>query len=165
MSNPNPGDSDRIALSAAGARRRERMIAELQREMGRVHTRRRTVWFGATVCLALACLGVAATIVRRPRTPTSGGIAAPMAGTSRPERTSNPDPALVNSGLAPRDQPAPARSHIEIVDSKPERYAHIEVIDDDALLRALDRAGRPSGLVRTGGRVVLTRNVVDPVSG
>lgn len=36
-------------------------------------------------------------------------------------------------------------------------------VDDDALLDLLARAGRPTGLLRTGRRVVLTEDVVDPL--
>ncbi len=126
------------------------MLDALQREMERVHASRRLIRIGAGAAVLLLCIGAGAVVATR------------MSG-SAPARTAAP---LANRGVRSAesavDRTSSPPSRVEIVESTRGAYRHIEVIDDEALLRALDRAGRPTGLVRIGGQVALTSEVTDP---
>ncbi len=132
-------------LSPAGRRRRDTMLGDLLRTMGAVHRRRRrrrrARATGALIALAVA-LTAAVPAFRLPRVP------GPPPRAAAPRVTVEfvvSDPTILDRCAIP---PSMAR--------------RTTILDDEALVTALAAIDRPSGLVRTGGRVWLTNDVLGP---
>lgn len=145
-------------LSPLGAARREQMLGELKVEMRRMHAARRTRKVLALNAVALAGIIGAFAVFSQPRSPT---------------------PSTVTPGVARFDpqgeQPTFAAPAFVITrESTPsdlmDKYAvrtpatTAESLSDAELLAALASIDRPAGLVRTGDRVWLTRDVADPAA-
>lgn len=134
-----------VGLSAAGEARRGEMLGVLQRAMTARRRRRAAGRVGAVVA-AVALVGISVSSVWR-----GGGTGAPSAG----------DGALAVAREAlPLGAVEMVRDDPGIVARVAARPAmEIRTIDDDELERLLEEAGRPSGLVRTGGRVYLASSL------
>ena len=154
-------------LSDAGQARRAAMRGELQSTMRRVHGRRRTTRRGGMGVLVLM-LGAA--IVIGTRQPTVAPLPQPVG------------PIVQNneSDQSILDTPSP-RSTIEIVRGPAATDAYrvttrstvskyitskqsptlVQRVDDDSLITTLADMGRPTGVVRTAGQVLLTAAVTD----
>jgi hypothetical protein len=118
-----------IGLSEAGVRRREAILPVLETALaGRM--RRSRAARSAAVLIVI------------------GGIAAlAFRGAQRPA-TFSPAPVVATSGLHMEF------ASLRIVASAPPTF--IREVDDETLLRELRDSGRPTGLIRTAGHVVLT---------
>ena len=159
--------------------RRRAMLSELTAYMERHHRarrlRRRTLAAGMFT-FALLLLAVAFTRYGnhpQPVPETISDHALAETGQNPPaDILTEPTPAADKPFLInPPQQPSPAR--VAVMHSTPgitARYrvqnpantlVKIELLDDETLLQALEKAGRPAGIIRTGNRVMLTRNVVD----
>ncbi|HBS30064.1 MAG TPA: hypothetical protein DEB06_11605 [Phycisphaerales bacterium] len=118
------------------------LLTELGRVRARREARRRAV---AGVCAGLlalgAILGTQLPLVRGPRGPIA--LTEPPAKTVVLVVTSDPGALARASALG-----VPQTT--------------VEVLDDRALLDLLATAGRPAGLIRSGGRTRLSRDVTDP---
>jgi hypothetical protein len=137
-------------LSPAGRARRASILAELTDGMATLHrarARRRAVARGATVAGLLVAVAVAAT--------TAVGVrrgAAPPVIAAVPPAASGPTVIVF----------AEVRTDASVVDRWSARPARVvERIDDKALLDTLYAMDRPSGLVRRGDDVWLTRDVTE----
>lgn len=155
--------SPTIALTESGVARRDRMLGELVGEMRRVHRRRR----GRRVAMVLLPVGAMAIAVLWWR-----GSALPVALSPGRETTAfAPTPAPV-----PIDSPAPAVSvpvaiitMVRTTDdafarslvTTPPHASEAQTINDAELLATLADLNRPAGIVRSGGKAWLTRNVTD----
>ena len=153
-----------VSLSRAGEARKEEMLCLLERELLRRRRRRRAVrWIGmAVVPLALVAGSV---LVLSSHLPWSRPRSGDIADMHRKGSTTNVE----------RAYEAPELRHVrlEVVHDDPgilERYSvgggpldrDVWIADDDELLALLETAQRPAGLIRTGGRVILTANVTSP---
>ena len=143
-------------LSESGARRREEMLPRMLDEAGRLRRRRQTVRAGGA---ALACALLLGVFLRF--NPLPGLL--PEEGAAPREIVENPRTPAVES---PRDDAAPQptpHKFVQIVETDPSLLAkyllpmanesRVRILSDDALLAELAALGRPSGLVRSGGRV------------
>lgn len=130
-------ESTEPILSRAGQARRDEILGVLHGAMaGRV--RRRRVVRG----LALAMV-------------VGGGVWATLrAGPGAPSPV-NPAPSLELLAEAPFTL---KHASLRIVGPQDHPPASITIIDDDTMLRALRELGQPTGIIRTGGRVMLTRS-------
>ena len=135
------------ALTDAGRVRRAAMRRSLQ---GAVMTRRRrrTAARSAGAVLAVLALGIAwwqATPVTR----------LPEPGSSRDDLAAlqHVDYRAVTTD----------RSMLERYRVDPPAVSAVLEVGDDELLRLLAAAGRPTGLIRMRDRVIVTRDVVDPI--
>jgi len=138
-------EQDRSSLSDAGRVRREAMLGEIVAQMQRLHRRRRVRrTAAASACMVVLLIGLSL-------------LAMPARGPA-------PDSRMV----VEKPEPAPGVS-IEIVRTDPsvlQRFAarptsRTVLLDDEALLDELAAMDRPAGLIRSGGRVWLTADVVD----
>jgi len=130
-----------VALTPAGAARREAMRGALERGVVRRRRGRMALRWSAAAALVLATL------------PALRG------------------PEWTPIHIEPRPGPGPiARADVEVVRDDPgvlERCAGsapprlVQRIDDDELLTTLAAASRPTGLIRVPGRVILTADVLD----
>lgn len=146
-------------LSPAGRQRRERMLEDLIGEMRQSRSvRRRTALLAAPAALALAIILILRLGLPFAPRPSDGPLAVR-------ERGGTPE------ALPPRTPTSAAI--ITIVQTRPYAVDHYrastsprtaERISDSELLSALAFINRPSGLVRSGERVWLTRDVTDPQS-
>lgn len=152
-----PAD-DAIALSAAGAARRERMLADVSRAAG-ARRARRVVVRAAAVCV-IACGVMAAAWVGTRGGATTGSVrgGAEIAGAG--EHRAAPA-AAVREEIAER-----SAIRVEVVSVDPriiERYAaaapNVENVSDAELVRLMQEMGKPTGIVRTNGRVMLTADL------
>jgi len=140
------------ALTPEGCDRRDAMLDDLVLRMGAIHrgrrARRRTVAGGSVLVLTAAITVLAIAPWRGP-----GPVPVPVQG----------QPAVARSGTAP------APPDIRIVSTDPgvlDRYIttprrYTVEIDDRTLLDELAAIDRPTGLIRTAGRVWLTADVID----
>ena len=136
-------DQRDIQLSPAGEARRDAMLGELIGTMRRVHRRRRTRRAALATACMIALSGSLTALVLLSQSPPQQG-----------ERlVEGPRPSAVfamvstDPGVLQRYGARPTSA--------------VQLIDDDALLAELTAIDRPTGLVRSGGRVWLTENVVD----
>lgn len=144
-------------LSREGAARRDAMLGELDAAMRRrnvVRTGRR----GAAVLVPV--LAVACGVLMWGQSP-GGGPAGKMV----------PKSGHVAAGPAPGAPVASSYEFIRIVETDPgvmERYragpavGEFQVITDDELQSLLASVGRDTGIVRTGGRVILATDLIPP---
>lgn len=149
MSEPARG-IEGTGLSARGERRREEILGTLQRAMTARRRRRSGIRAAGAVGAIVLVVGAAAVLasrtVRTSGSGTHGPIATGTEGTAKADRSSGmitlvrDDPGILDRVVVPR-------------------VAAVAVIDDDELALLLDEAGRPSGLVRTGGRVYLAADI------
>ena len=130
-------------LSVAGAHRRQAMLAQLQdtvvRRRRRKHTLRTAAAAAVLGSLAWWAVGRNDAVPARPNAPQ-------VAAHSRTEVVRD-DPTIVARYLA---KPATLRADIWI--------------DDSQLLDLLERAGRPTGLIRTGDRTSTIDDVADALT-
>jgi len=139
-------------------RRKQEMLAGLLTELesGR---RRRTARRRATGALAAVALVATGVIVATLVAPTPVAPP-PIAATGAPSidiaivRT---DASAVASMVVRTDPEALARATAP----DPRSTVLVQRIGDDELLAVLASAGRPTGLIRTGDRVILTEDVVE----
>ncbi len=155
-------DHDRApALSEAGARRRDAMLAELRGEVVRVHRartlRRRAVGAAAVAALVAGTLWLAGPpITTTAPAPVPGPIAQDDTPDARPPvgppREPSPDraPALAGVTTVATDRGTLQRY---VATARAER---VRLLDDDELLRELRAAGRDCGIVRVRGTARLT---------
>lgn len=130
-------ESTEPMLSQAGQARRDEILGVLHGAMaGRVR-RRRAV--RALALVAVAGAGVWASLRAGP------GVPPPV----------NPAPSAELSAEAPYTL---KHASLRIVGSLDRPPASITIVDDDTMLRALRELGQPTGIIRTGGRVTLTRS-------
>jgi hypothetical protein len=136
-------EHEMTTLSDRGRERRDAMLDELRGSMRDLHRTRRMRRSAIAVVASLTILVVLAIIAL-------------------------PGPTALTPGTTARIEPAEAPAvRITIVQTDPTilaRYAatptpRVRMLDDEALLDALDALGRPAGLVRSGGRAWLTANV------
>jgi len=176
------GADDAIALSAAGVARRERMMGEVSRAAG-ARRARRVMGRGVGV-IALAGVVTAGIWMAMPRGAGSPGGRGEVVKTERGvgreagrevvERpVGHEDLTAAGRGTSPveatREGGGAASGdrrvvRVEIVASDPgimARYAagptgRVASIDDDELIRLMNQMGKPTGIVRTAGKVMLT---------
>jgi len=141
------------ALSAAGAARRERMMGEVSRAAGARRARRTTV--KAAGALVLLCAAGGAVWIAATGGNVGGG-------------TREVADALPGRGAPVREMEVPAPEgrvvRVRVVTNEPgivARYAAAPVervasMDDAELMRLMKEMGKPTGIVRTGGKVMLT---------
>lgn len=151
MTDIPPESATTPLLSAQGVARRDRMLGDLVSRMREVHRARRVRRRVAMVAAPMLLIAAIATIARWPG--------------SRP--TTSRDGTTVAHGSAPA--PAAIISVVRSSDDSLVRYraepggeSDMIVMTDAELLDALAGMNRPAGLVRTNGRVHLTRDVIDP---
>lgn len=156
-------NSDRASgadgLSEAGAARREAILAGLHQRLDARLRRRRAARTGLG---AAAALGLAAVVwLPRPEMPAGGtGPAEVPIGHTLPE---NPAPSERTGAGAELATAGAARVMVRIVSTpsldlapcQNSRAAGVCLLSDEQLLAALAEAGRPSGLVRVGGRAAI----------
>lgn len=144
-------------LSAAGRARRDQMLSDLTGEMRRTHAARRTRRILAVNTALLACIVGAVTLVNRV-----------------PQRSSPSGREIARDSAPSRETPAPVHPpiRIETVTTPAhllDKYAaapfapQVQTMTDDELLTTLASLDRPTGMVRSGGRTWLTRNVADAI--
>lgn len=145
-------------LSAAGLARRDAMLAELRGEVVRAamrRRRRRALTYVAGATLGVAAIAITIAIAVRAPVATPPGPS-PLAN-GGPSAGANAEVSLPPIQLVRND---PSRTVNWIV-----RNADVDMstvrIDDAELLRDLAEAGRPTGLVRSQGRVWCTEPVTD----
>ena len=146
-----PGSIDSDACGQENiASRKSAMLGELLDDMERVHRRRRAMRRVRSAGGALVILlALVVLLLPEPATRIEPGDSD---GTNR-----------IVAEAAPR-------STVEIIRTDPgvlDRYAarpatRVRIIDDDELLAELAAMNRPAGLIRMGGEVRLTADVVDP---
>ncbi len=140
-------------LSGAGADRRDSMLPLLQgmvvREGARRRARRVAIRRAGAFSLAVA-LGVSIILTR----------SAPV----------NESPIVRNDPKAPTIEPTTRIVRFKSEPGVLERYAYVSrvdpaeyIVDDHAFVAVLASIGRPTGLVRRGGRVELTSFTPDPI--
>ncbi len=149
---------DFAALSPEGRARLERMKADLAPEVtrsaGRRRARRRVFQGGAAALALVGALSLALLVQGRPRGPNGGESATVAHGEEAP--AANEPASVLDFAIVETDRTASQGLIIrEVVDPAP------YVMDDQELLRTLAAMGRPTGLVRTEGRVWLTEDVTD----
>jgi len=148
-------------LSSEGRARREAMLGELVVTMDRIHrrhrARRRTV----------ACAGIVLLIASLAVLALSPAQRRPREGTLVRDDDLE-EPITVPVGVEPTE----SGPRDWIVHTDPAILQRVAVtptvrilrVDDDGLLDMLAAMNRPTGLIRCGGRVRLTAEVVDPIS-
>jgi len=149
---------DFAVLSPNGRARLERMGAELAPEVTqaarRRRTRRRAVRGGGAALALLGALSLTLLVQSAPQGST-GGAQGPVARGEDEPATPEPQPTI-DFAIVETDRTASQGLVIrEVVDPAP------YVMDDEELLRTLAAMGRPTGLVRTEGKVWLTEDVTD----
>jgi hypothetical protein len=145
-------------LSLEGARRREEILQHAAGALQRRRMRRRGRQIAAAGAAALIALAAAVYVLPR----EGHAPHAPIA--ELPERSAPPAPRQADDA-----SPVPARSlRVVVVHNDPTILERSRIsgnarpvvhIDDDELLHLLAEAGRPEGLIRAGGRVMLTSEV------
>lgn len=134
------------ALSASGRARREAMLGELEAALDARVRRRRIIRAGGLAIL-IGSAGVLALMAMPPSAPSSGGQpVAQGAGTS---------PA----GLTMRYASLRVVETDQAILERNGEGGRIVQIDDERLLDGLRALGRPTGLIRTRGTVVLTADI------
>jgi hypothetical protein len=136
-----PGDSGEETLSAAGRARKAAMLLELDAAMRRQNGRRRAVRTGIVVApvLLMAAAALWTGFLERPVAPSVKG---------------GPVPGIAAG--APREHAL----RFEIVRTGTASLGFVQRIGDEELQGLLAASGRPSGLIRTGGRVILASDLV-----
>ena len=144
----NSHDSRRpLRLSQTGVQRRADMLGELQGAMRQVHRRRRALRrVVAASCLLLALLAASVPFWRPGPAPHQVVLEDPAPAPPAP---------VVDLIIVHTDPTVLARY-------TPRPQSRTERLNDDALLAHLASINRPTGLIRMGGEVRLTANVVDP---
>ncbi len=133
-------------LSPAGMARRESMLVELDAAMRRRNIRRVAV---RSIAAAAPLVLIAAVIWGRCNTPSAPGTT-PVAQA--------PGPAPASFVRLVQTDPDIVR-RMTVVDARP----RVDLISDDELQSLLASLGRPTGLVRTQGRVTLVSDFTPPV--
>ena len=156
----NPDDEEMIALSSVGESRRDQMLTELTHAMRGVHRRRRNV----------RRIALASTV------PIVAILAWLGWNVMQPTATNAPQ-YVQNSPLPIEQPPSPPPS----IAADTQRLATIDVVStnaavasqfiittkanatlsDEELLATLASMNKPTGLIRSNGRVWLTDDVVD----
>ncbi len=172
------GAEDAIALSAAGAARRERMIGDVGRAAGARRARRVAVRGVGVVALAgVVTVGIWMALPRRAGNGGAAGgrgevvMMSPGTEVGREEvEKSLGHEALTAAkrGTSPAEPGEGAEGRVirvEMVKDDPgivARYAaagsggRVADIDDAELMRLMEEMGKPTGLVKTAGKVMLT---------
>ena len=146
-------DEPAATLSGTGAARRDSMLPLLQgavvREGARRRARRVTVRRVGALGLVVA-LGVSIFLTR--------------------PATVNESPVVSNDPMAPTIDPPMSIVRFKSEPGALERYTYVPqvdpasyIVDDQAFVAVLASIGRPTGLVRRGGRVELTSFTPDPI--
>ncbi len=149
-----------MTSTPGGPQRKAQMLEDLLGELDRTRERRanRRRVAGSVAAILLICAGV---FVATTLGPSPTPAPTPIATATDPRI----DIAIVGTA---------AGAHASwVVSTSPDALARatvpsgrldlrIERLGDAELLDVLADAGRPTGLVRTGGRVVLTEEVVEP---
>lgn len=137
-------------LSPTGRARRDAMRAHLVGEVSHRRRRRTVVRVGAIAALVAIAVVVGRGLVDDAR---DGEPDTPQPVPTVAGETADP------GGIAiVRDD----ESILARVAATADRS--VTTVDDDELLRLLASADRPTGLVRSGNRVMLTRHVADPLT-
>lgn len=130
-------DMTEPVLSETGRARRDEILGVLHGAMaGRVRRRRIVRGLGVMV---VAGAGVWASMQLRTRPNTLPAV--------------NPVPVVGAEVVAPYQL---RHASLRIIESREHPPSSITIMDDDAMLRALRELGRPTGIIRSGGRVTLT---------
>jgi len=163
------------ALSPLGSARRGEILERLYSAQ-RSRLRRRTAARSAAIAAPVIALAATVLIVQAGRTPSAP--ASPIPGPSPIAHVSPPAPLIPSPPVIESSPPESLIARVEWIQTDPDILARYAVappppppdtyIDDDALLTLLAQAGRPTGLIRTQGRVILTSGTIDndqPASG
>lgn len=135
-----------MVLSPAGQARRDALRAELTRRVAARGRRRAAALWGC----ALACVALATALCWM----GLGGLG-PLPGQPAPPQAVAPEPLVEWV----RDDPS-LLARWSRADAGPTR---VQPVDDLELLELLRQAGRPTGLIRAGGRTWTSRDVADPL--
>lgn len=145
-------------LSSQGRARREAMLGDLQRRVRR-HARARSIRSGVIACAALGALASLSVFL----TPRAAPELAEMKG---PPITPDAAPSTPRVQIVRTDPDVLARVTLPPSTGVLVRLTvhdagapSIERIDDDELIHVFAEMGRPTGLVRSEGRVWLTAEV------
>lgn len=155
--------SPSMPLSEIGVARKDRMLRELLGEMHRVHSGRRARRRAAVLITPVLALGLAVLVWRwSPQSvapsPNQGTIA--KGPVSAPKITAPPTVAQVPVAIITMIRtPADGLDAYRVTTAS--HSIDAEMLDDAELLATLSSLNRPTGLVRSGDRVWLTRNVAD----
>jgi hypothetical protein len=150
-------------LSDAGLERRERMLDELLGEMQRVHRNRRVRRRAALIAIPAVLIAVTIAWQWLPLSHIGEADSNSVARVPTENPGSRSDPAI-----------APPTSVVVSVvrtsETVLDRYRassppHAHTITDDELLETLAALDRPTGIIRAGERVWLTRPVSDDPHG
>lgn len=149
--------TDHTPLTPQGEARRDAMLADLLARQSRHHHVRRLQRAAAVAALALIFITLCTVpVLLRPPQP-------------------NPAPILV--AQQPQPAPAPAINYIATDPTLASRWSvatpvdpaimihteplAIEYLTDDSLLARLEEIGRPTGLIRSQGRTILTASITE----
>jgi hypothetical protein len=153
-------------LSARGETRRGEILEQLYRAQ---RTRRRKRLAAKGAIAALPVLAIAALVATLSGTPSQ-----PPRPPEATGHAPDPSPAAVAQNPAAPDPvaPLPPAVRIELVRTDPEAAERCLVrteplrpgvqIDDTELLALMAEAGRPTGIIRTRDRVILTAGPIEP---
>lgn len=177
------GAADAIALSAAGAARRERMIGDVRRAAGAKRARRVAVrGVGVMMLAGVVTVGIWMALPRDAGKAGAGGEVVMTGPGTREEtgRTGNeahggheslaagprgPHQERGTSPTGPEEEAEGRGIRVEVVKHDPgimARYAagregeRVAEIDDVELMRLMEEMGKPTGIVKTNGKVMLT---------
>lgn len=134
------------------------LLSELERTRRRRTTRARIAAAStAAAVIALALIGAHLTL---PGARTPPLITVNVATPAQPGYTIvRTDPSILER-LSVRTDPA---ALIAATTPAPHSTTTVEILSDRQLLDLLTSVGRPAGLIRSGGRTWLTRDVTDPL--
>jgi hypothetical protein len=130
-------------LSSAGAVRREAILRDATAAMSRLHRRRRAGRRAAALALVIAPVAVITALAARPA-PTGPGVTEAIAARPAVELIT----VRSDAGILARYAPA-------------ETFT-ARILDDQMLVETLREIDRPAGVIRMGGRVMVSATVVDP---
>lgn len=150
-----------IWLSEAGNARRESMLIELREDMAMFHRRRRARRRAGAIIVPLALCAVVVWLAYSWNAGNSATTNSGLIATGdKPENSVSPKDDQIET------EPIMLVEHVKSDPAIVERYSALSspqlttIIDDQQLLDVLSQIDRPTGLVRSEGRVWLTSNVV-----
>jgi hypothetical protein len=150
-------------LSDTGRERRDRMLDELLGEVQRVHRGRRVRRRAAIIAIPAILIAVTIAWQWLPLSHVGEADSNPVARVPPENPGSRSDPAIVPPSVAVVSVVRTSENVLDRYRASSRPHAH--ALTDDELLETLAALDRPTGIVRAGERVWLTRPVSDDSGG